>query len=172
MEISLVVEDEAPLFVTTDDNYAQNKIEQEEDSRNNLENLKPTLTRVIRKYLQDRGIDDVIEILNGIASTLMFITFFIFTYFDKFDPKREMQGDAEFPNWLVISETGLIVYLSADWLIALLLADARIPFLFSLESLVTYLTVLPLAMVNFEIVTDTSIQKVAGLYVWRICSIF
>lgn len=92
-----MVEDEAPLFQTTQDGYASRKIEQEEDSLNQ-ENSKPTLTRLIRKYLQDNRFDDIIEILNGIACGLMFITFFIYTYYDKFDPKHLQLGAELFIN--------------------------------------------------------------------------
>lgn len=109
------------------------------------------MTRLIRKYLQENRFDDFIEILNGVACGLMFTTFFIYTYFDKFDPKHD---DIEFPKALIIAENVLIIYLSVDWLLGLLLSDARVPFIFSAWSLITYLTVLPLAMVNFNIVTD------------------
>ena len=101
----------------------------------------------------------------------MFITFFIYTYYDKFDPKHEEAGQ-NFPKALIIAENVLILYISIDWMLGLFLSDARVPYIFSPWSFVTYLTVLPLAMVNFNIVTDEQVIKLTGLYVWRICSIF
>jgi hypothetical protein len=168
MEINLVVEDEAPLFLTTSEEYAVNKIEQEEETRKQ-DTSKPTLTRLIRKHIEDSGWDVVIEVLNGLACTLLFGTFFFFTYYDRTDPRS--RGE-QYPAALTLAENILMVYITVDYVVMLLLAEHRVDVIFSADSLVTIFTVLPLALVNGGIVTDEDLIKVTGLLVWRIVCIF
>ena len=120
MEISIVIDDEQPLFKTAVDGYTRQKIEQEEDNINRAENSKPTLARVVRKWLQDNGWDDVIEIVNCVVSILMFLTFFVYTYYDGFNPKSDGSG---VPSWLSVFETILAMFIAIDWVFGLFLSD-------------------------------------------------
>ena len=128
MEISIVIDDEQPLFKTAVDGYTRQKIEQEEDNINRAENSKPTLARVVRKWLVDNGWDDVIEIVNCVVSILMFLTFFVYTYYDGFNPKNAGDG---VPSWLTVLETILAMLIAVDWVFGLFLSDQRITYIFS-----------------------------------------
>lgn len=67
----------------------------------------------------DNGWDDIIEIMNAVVSTLMFVTFFIYTYFDELNPT----SDVKIPEWLTLVEIILIFYIVLDWTFQLFLSD-------------------------------------------------
>ena len=76
------------------------------------------------------------------------------------------------PQWLTVFETILAMFIAVDWLFGLFLSDQRITYIFSEYSLVAYLTVIPLLLVNFSVVTDPAIIKGGYLYVWRVACWF
>lgn len=122
------------------------------------------------------GWDDVVEIINAVVSFMLFVTFFIYTYYDDANPQVNIEGHAwhgaKPPEWLTVVETVLIFFIIADYMLGFFLTEQRVSYIFSFQAFITYLSVVPLMLVNFGVVTDTSIIKNASLYVWRVARYF
>lgn len=56
----------------------------------------------------------------------------------------------------------------ADFLLGLFITDWKVPYIFSFQSFITYMSVIPLMLVNFEVITDKEIIKWGFLYSWRV----
>ena len=122
------------------------------------------------------GWDDVVEIVNAVVSFLLFTTFFIFTYYDDANPQTRVEGHAwhgrKIPEWLTVVETVLIFFVIADYMLGFFLTEQRVSYIFSFQAFITYLSVIPLMLVNFGVVTDRKVISGAFLYVWRVARYF
>jgi hypothetical protein len=63
-------------------------------------------------------------------------------------------SDVTVPEWLKLAEIILITLLAADWLVNFFISENRIIYIFSMQSFVTYLSLIPTALLAFEVVTD------------------
>jgi hypothetical protein len=79
--MSLVLNDETPLFKMSHGTYAKRKIEEEEDYQNN-EHAKKSFASWLSKQMQHHKIDDVLEIFNVLVSILVYGAFIFGTYHD------------------------------------------------------------------------------------------
>ena len=166
--MSLVYNDEAPLFKMAYSTYAKRKIDEEEDLQN-TEHSKKSFASLVQKWLRNNMIDDVLEIFNGFISVLMYITFAIHTYFDEANPIAEFK----LPNSVKLAEIVLIFIIAADFLLFFLISETRILYIFSFQNgLITYMTIIPTALVRFEVITDQLVIEKYLLNFWKIFRIF
>jgi hypothetical protein len=100
---------------------------------------------------------------------LTYITFAIHTYYDEADPVEERK----LPNSIKFAEIVLIFIIMADFLLFFLISENRILYIFSFQNgLVTYVTIIPTALVRFEVITDQIIIEKYLLNFWKIFRIF
>lgn len=136
------------------------KIEEYEEGVKEHDFSKVTLTQTIKKQMIQYGIDDKIEIINVILSTI-FVTFFIFgTYYE-----NKRMASLYWPE-LVIE-----IYFLVDYFFFFLLADNRLVYMFGIQSLITYVSVTPQILITSNIVTDDNIQLYELSY-WKVFRLF
>jgi hypothetical protein len=124
--MSLVYNDEAPLFKMAYATYAKRKIDEEEDLQN-TEHSKKSFASFVQKWLRNNQIDDFLEIFNGFISILTYITFAIHTYYDEADPTEEHK----LPNSIKFAEIVLLFITMTDFLLFFLISETRILYIFS-----------------------------------------
>ena len=85
--MSLVLNEDSPLFKNNDFIYMKNKIEEDDDVEK--DKMRNTLASYVRRYFIQNNINIFIEIANGIFSLALAFTFMIGTYYDEMNPKSE-----------------------------------------------------------------------------------
>lgn len=123
----------------------------------------------MQKWLRNNSIDDYLEIFNGFISILTYITFAIHTYYDESDPTEEHK----LPNSIKFAEIVLLFITLTDFLLFFLISETRILYIFSFQcGLITYLTIIPTALVRFEVITNQLTIEKYFLNFWKIFRIF
>lgn len=84
--MSLVVNEESPLFKMNDIIYMKNKIEEDDDVQKG-DQMRNTLAAHVRRYFDQNRVNVFIEIANGIFSFMLALTFMIGTYYDDMNPR-------------------------------------------------------------------------------------
>ena len=79
--MSLVLNDETPLFKMSHGTYAKRKIEEEEDFQNN-EHAKKSFASWLSKQMTHHRIDDYLEIFNVVISLSVYAAFAFGTFHD------------------------------------------------------------------------------------------
>ena len=148
--MSLLIEEEPPLFKMADFSYTKRKIEEEEEVQKN-EQYKSSLASKLQKFISNSKLDDYLEFLNAVISLLMACIFAVESNFHLNDP-REEQGRRLI--WLEYIEIGLMLLIIADFLLFFFIHENRIVFIFSLDSLLAFVTIVPTILIRFNYVTD------------------
>lgn len=161
--MSLILNDESPLFRMADFTYTKRKIDEEEDVQKNEQSKNSWQHQFIKIYFTPNRLD-YLEICNGIMSFLMFVCYAIDSYYDDAHPSRELKT----PQWIKYCELGLLVIMVADWLVFLFLADNKIFYLFQPQSLISYISIIPTALIRFEVVIDQDIIQRFYLKFWKV----
>jgi hypothetical protein len=78
--MSIVREDESPLFKTADKNYMAIKIDEMEEGKV-LDDNEPNFSVVVARYVSLNQYDDMIEYINVAASTIYTFSFAVESYF-------------------------------------------------------------------------------------------
>jgi len=125
--------------------YMKRKIDEDEDMQKADVN-KNTIASQVRRYFEANNIDNWIEITNGIFSFAFAVTFIIETYFNDRNPRTP---HAEAPEWLNIVEIVCILILGLDYITKLFVADNRLLYFFSTQSLITYISLIPASLISF-----------------------
>ena len=79
--MSIVREDESPLFKTANKNYMTIKIDEMEEGKIIGDEKEQNFSIVVAKYISLNGLDDKLEYLNAGASVILAICFAVETYF-------------------------------------------------------------------------------------------
>ena len=103
---------------------------------------KMSLSMRLAKYLARSRSDDIIELINAINSTFMTIFFAVNTYYDVTPPI------------IVILEYGILISLTLDFLLFFIISDNRLFYAFSFQSIVSYLTIIPTALIRLNVITS------------------
>jgi len=150
--MSLILNDEQPLFKMADFNYTKRKIDEDEDISNNADS-KTSFASNLRKKLAEKKIDDALEIINFVLSFTMACTYAIETYYESIESIVSLIPET--PILIDIIEIILILLMICDWLLFLVIhPENRILYVFSFDSMITYITVIPTAMIRFHSVED------------------
>lgn len=165
--MSLVINEESPLFKNNDFIYMKNKIEEDDDVQKG-DQMRNTLASHVRRYFHQNNIILLIEIANGVFSFLLALTFMIGTYYDEMNPRDEMVQ----PRWLRLGEIILILILAADYLVNFFISENRIIYIFSVQSLFTYLSLIPTSLIAFEVVTDKKLIEELYMKLLRMTRLF
>lgn len=98
-------------------------------------------------------IDDVLEVANAAFSIMFAINFAIESL--SADVKSIMQGVSYTPYFIVVADIFLIIILLADWVLFFYLHhEDRIAFLFSMDSFINSITIIPTALIRFQVITN------------------
>jgi len=81
----------------------------------------------------------------------MVILFAIGTYYDETNP---LNVEDFLPEWIKVTEIILINIMTADYFVFFFLSENRIYYLFDYYSIVGYISIIPAAMVRYELVVD------------------
>jgi hypothetical protein len=135
-----------------DFNYTKRKIDEDEDISNNADS-KTSFASNLRKKLAEKKIDDALEIINFVLSFTMACTYAIETYYESIESIVSLIPET--PILIEIIEIILILLMICDWLLFLVIhPENRILYVFSFDSMITYITVIPTAMIRFHSVED------------------
>jgi len=168
--MSLVISDESPLYKMADYNYTKRKIDEEEDVSNSEMN-KTSLASLVQKKLAANKIDDLLELLNAIFSFMLALTFAIETYYH--DPYSYIIGENMVPVWMEVCDTILMALLIADYLVFFYIHhESRILYVFSFDSFITFVSIVPTALVRGGVITDIAIINTYYLNFWRVIRLF
>lgn len=140
--MSLVIEEEPPLFKMADFSYTKRKIEEEEEVQKN-EQYKSSLASKLQKIISNSKLDDYLEFLNAVISFLMACIFAVESNFHLNDPRLELRSLV----WLEYIEIGLMLLIIADFLLFFFIHENRIVFIFSLDSLLALMTIIPTILI-------------------------
>lgn len=77
------------------------------------------------------------------------------------------------PLWLGYVEIILMALIVADYLLFFFISENRVFYIFSLnEGIVTYLCIIPTALLRFKIITDPAIIDQYFLNFWKVIKLF
>lgn len=108
----------------------------------------------LAKYIAKTRSDDVIEIINAFLSFILTLFFALDTYYD---------GT---PTVIEYAEYVVLILHTVDFLLFFFISDNRLFFIFSFQSICSYLTIIPTFLVRVQLVTDPS--KVESLLICRV----
>jgi hypothetical protein len=98
-------------------------------------------------------------------------TFAIESYYQEAIPSYE--GKHMTPYWIEILDIILINVIIADWLLFFFIhTENRIMYLFSFDSFITYITVVPSAILRFHVIVDPIMIEKYYLHFWRVLRLF
>lgn len=118
-------------------------------------------------YLSRTRIDNYLEGLNVVVSFLMVLIFWIGTYYEDHLDKNLA------PVWIGYVEIILMILIVADYLLFFFISDNRVFYIFSLnEGIVIYLSVIPTALVRFNIIVDPATIDSYFLNFWKVFKVF
>jgi len=157
--MSVWQDEEELLFKTADGNFTKRKIEEDEDIKKN-ENFKASFAVMVAKKLATSWAEDTIEILNAIISIIMTMFYALDTYFDNNTPEP-----------IKIIELILLVYLFMDYLLFFIISESRLLYLFSLQSFVNAITIIPLFLLRTHLISDEKNKVILFSRVLRIFSV-
>ena len=146
--MSLVITDDQPLFKMADFTYTKRKIEEDEDISKTQQNQSSISTRVLR-YMSQNKIDDYLEIFNGIVAVLFYG---IYAYGTSCDKSNPLHDECTEPPWIEFLEITIIIFICIDYLLFFLVSENRILYFFSTHSWMTYITVVPTALVRARVI--------------------
>lgn len=158
--MSILEQEEPPLFKTASKQYVFMKIEEDEDSKITDQN-KTSLAARLQKYLISTKLEDKIEILNAVLSFTLTLIYAISTYFKS--------GTVPY---MVYFELPILLLLLADYLFLFYIAPNRLYYMFSPQSLVTYVTVCPDLLILTKIITNQELIERYELMFWKVFRIF
>jgi hypothetical protein len=115
--MSILRDEEPPLFKTSDFTFTKRKIEEDEDIKKS-DIVKTSISMRLTKYLVTTRTEDAIEIINAIASLTLTLFFAVDTY----------KGA---PTALAYVEFIIVVYLALDFLLFFYISENRLLYLFS-----------------------------------------
>ena len=165
--MSLVITDDQPLFKMADFSYTKRKIEEEEDISKNQESKSSIASRVA-KYMNQTHLDDYAEICNAFFSFLFYCLYAIGTFCDKANP---LHDECSEPAWMELAEIMIMVIICIDYLLFFFVSEARILYIFSEQSFVTYITVIPTALIRAKVVDQDEISMFFLRY-WKVFRLF
>lgn len=174
--MTLVMKDEeSTLFKGLDPIYIQRKIQEAEEAQqlqqSELSKLAfnsqgqivagkqlPLSTR-LAKYITKTRTDDIIEAVNALLSFLLTFFFAMDTYYTGGSP-------------LIITYCEYVIMIMAtlDFLLFFFIDDNRLFYIFSFQSIISYITIIPTFLVRAGIVTDPS--NVDTLLLFRVFRFF
>jgi len=105
---------------------------------------------------------------NAVFSFMLALTFMIGTYYDDMNPLDPQEQ----PEWLRLGEIGLIFILSADWLINFFISENRIIYIFSIQSFMTYLSLIPTSLIAFKVIIDKQVIEDTYMKLLRMTRLF
>ena len=76
--------EESSLFLTSDYAYVKRMIGEDEEYKK-LNQVKSSFAMSVKKYLNDIGAEDFIEIANAVVSGVAIVLYAVETYFDPLD---------------------------------------------------------------------------------------
>ena len=99
---------------------------------------------------------------------MLALTFMIGTYYDDMNPLDPQEQ----PEWLRLGEIILIFILSADWLINFFISENRIIYIFSIQSFMTYLSLIPTSLIAFKVIIDKQVIEDTYMKLLRMTRLF
>jgi hypothetical protein len=108
-------------------------------------------------------LNDTIEWINAALSTVYMLTFCMETY--------QINDEKPTTN-LTIFYLPILFVLSLDWLFGLFISGNRLQYLFSIQSLISYITLIPQSLMVFEVISDWSVIRKYELDFLKVLRIF
>lgn len=108
-------------------------------------------------------LNDKIEIVNAVLSSILMLLFCIETYY--------IGTEAKAP-FLIAFYLPILFTLSMDWLLSLFIAQNRLQYLFSKQSFVSYVTLIPQSLIVFEVIENPEIIRKYELDALKVLRIF
>ena len=115
--MSLIRDEEPPLFKTSDQNFTKRKIEEDQDIKKS-EVIKTSIALRLTKYLVTTRTEDAVEFLNAGLSFILTLFFALDTY---------PNGTSDVIQYI---ELVIVIYLSADYILFFYISENRLLFIF------------------------------------------
>ena len=168
--MAIVLTEESPLYKMTDFNYTIMRIEEQEDSMNNDQHSFSIASHLQKKLAASR-IDDVLEIANASFSILFAVIYTVESYY--VDVEMIMQGVSYTPFYIEIVDILVIIILLGDWTLFLFLHhEDRMAYLFSVDSFINFITIIPTGLIRFQVIIDQYVIQDYFLHFWRVLRLF
>ena len=157
--MSILTDDTAPLFQTTNKSDIMSQIQKQEekvardpkDQQSLVDRLREKInqTKVVEWGSLDVTLFDTAQLLNALCSIFLVLEFIIHTYSTELLKNSILQ----------YLEMGVLVYLTADWILFFYTSETRILYPFEFQSFVSYVTIIPSILLltgtlEFSIRTD------------------
>ena len=128
--MSIISDEQSPLFITTNQTHILAEIEKEEDG-NPARDMDERASFCKNLSIRLKKGEDNLEMNNAVASVLLSMLFVLTTY------------DIDSGNTLVLwyAELLIICDLCLDWLLFLVMADNRLAYLFNPQAWISYITI-------------------------------
>ena len=128
--MSVITDEQSPLFLTTNQTYVHAQVEKYEDvNPSRTDDERPSLVKSLARRLSK--VEEQLEINNAVASAGLSFLFVLTTY--GYEAKKD-------PIIMYI-ELVIVMDLILDWLLFLLVADNRLGYLLKPQSGISYITI-------------------------------
>lgn len=155
------------LYWSSEPNYVVRKVQEVEQALS-VDVIKATINEQgqvvmgkqlplparLAKYLSKTRTDDVIEVINALLSFILTLFFALDTYYD---------GT---PIVIEYAEYVVLILHTLDFVLLFFISYNRLFYILSLQSVCSYLTIIPTFLVRAQLVTDTN--KVESLLLCRV----
>ena len=123
--------------------------------------MQLSLSQKLGRYLTKTRTDDLIEAFNAFLSLCLSLFFALDTYYD---------GT---PVVIIYAEYVILILHTLDYLLFFFISENRLLYVFSFQSICSYITIIPTFLVRGQIVVDpTRIEQLLLFRVFRFFSIF
>jgi potassium large conductance calcium-activated channel subfamily M alpha protein 1 len=119
------------------------------------------LANRIRRFLIASKLSDKLEFVNAILSFILTLLYAISTYWE----------NSIIPN-IVYFEMPILIYMLSDYLLNFYISLNRLYYVISIQSIITYITVLPDLLILSGLITDMNIINTYELPFWKVFRIF
>jgi hypothetical protein len=119
------------------------------------------LANRIRRFLIASKMSDKLEFVNAILSFILTLLYAISTYWE----------NSIIPN-IVYFEMPILLYMLSDFLLNFYISLNRLYYVISIQSIITYITVLPDLLILSGLITDMNIINTYELPFWKVFRIF
>lgn len=98
-------------------------------------------------------IDDILELLNAVLSFIYAFMFSVETYYITIE--NNINDISSTPPFIKYIDIFIIIYILADYILFFFLHhENRMQYFFSFDSFITYITVVPTALIRFEVIEN------------------
>jgi hypothetical protein len=138
---AIFTDEESPLFHTSDYPQIKRMIDEDDEIKKATETTKNSLSFVATQYLLTSGIEDIIEITNGLTSVFLTVFTALGTYYEDGTPMI-----------IQIIELILLISMMINYVLNLIIAENRLIYFFSFQAGIDYITIIPFFLVRINVI--------------------